>query len=205
MSDIVCPKCGRSSSQVEFIEAFCVDCYPVRIKLPHKVELEQCTRCEKVRMRGEWVAYNPNRIAEFVLSKCKGGFTSAEYDLEGQEATFTVAGGAAVRRTIYFELKKTICQNCSRMSGGYYQAIIQLRGSRTRMLGTADMLVQKLGRRTFITKVDEKDEGIDLYVGNSKIVLEMLKALGIKATMTKKLVGREQGKRLYRTTFLVRL
>jgi NMD protein affecting ribosome stability and mRNA decay len=42
-------------------------------------------------------------------------------------------------------------------------------------------------------------------VGSSKAIIELLNQLRIKTTMTSKLVGVSEGKRLYRTTFLIRL
>jgi nonsense-mediated mRNA decay protein 3 len=206
MSGLVCPRCGRTSDQVEFIEAFCRDDYPVRLKLPEKIELEQCTRCERIRLRGEWLPYNGKKIGEYVVSKCRGDFESAEYDLNTQTATFSMRGtGSRVPRTVRLEIKKTICQQCSRISGGYYEAIIQLRGDPLKVRGHAEMLMKRLARKTFIAKEEEKDAGLDIYVGSSKAVVEVVTALSLKTLITKKLIGRDEGKRLYRTTFLIRL
>jgi nonsense-mediated mRNA decay protein 3 len=207
MSALVCPKCGRTENEVEFIDAFCKDDYPVRIKAPDRFELEQCTRCQRVHIKGEWAQYNPRKLSDYIIGRCKGDFDSAGYDPERQVAVFVMRGNnAKVERQIPLDLKKTICQQCSRMSGGYFEAIIQLRGDPIRVLGHADMLLKRLSKKkTFITKEEEKDGGLDLYVGNSKVVVELMGELGLKTLMTKKLVGRDQGKRLYRTTFLVRL
>lgn len=206
MSTIVCPKCGRTSDQVEFIEAFCKDDYPVKLKLPDKIELEQCARCHKVRLRGEWLSYNEKKIGEYVISKCRGDFESAEYNLNTQTVAFLMREtGTRVLRAVPLEIKKTICQQCSRISGGYYEAIIQLRGDPLKVRGHAQMLAKRLAKKTFIAREEEKDAGLDMYVGSSKAVVEVMSLLGIKTLITKKLIGREEGKRLYRTTFLIRL
>lgn len=202
---LICPKCGKTSDKVAFIDAFCVECYPVNIKVPDTVELEQCTRCGRARLKGEWTTCNERKISELVLSKCRGDFESAEYDLERQTAVFVTRHGAKVERVIPVEMKKTICPQCSRISGGYFEAIIQLRGNKAKMEKYALMLISRLEKKTFIAKTEEKDEGLDLYVGNSKAVVALMGNLGVRALITKKLVGRDQGKRLYRTTFLVRL
>jgi len=86
---LICPKCGRSDDETAFIEAFCTDCYPVNIKVPDKVELEQCARCRRVRIRGDWAPYNEGKISELVLSRCRGDFQSSEYDVATQTARFT--------------------------------------------------------------------------------------------------------------------
>ena len=205
MSDLICPKCGKKSSQIEFVDAFCIDCYPVKIKIPDELEFERCTRCERTRFGGEWMHYNEQKFAKHIIDKCKGEFESAEYDLDRQVATFLMsASKTKIERMIPVNIKKTICQQCSRMSGGYYEAIIQLRGDPLKVRGHAEMFIKKLAKRTFIAKEDEKDNGLDIYVGNSKVIVEIVADLGLKTLITKKLIGRDQGKRLYRTTFLIR-
>jgi nonsense-mediated mRNA decay protein 3 len=205
MSGLICPKCGRKSEDVEFIEAFCVDCYPANIKVPRKVEIVQCRKCEKIRVKGEWVPYSEKRVAEHVASKCKGEFDSAECSPGEGKITFTIEGKKKVERSIDVELVPTMCTYCSRISGGYYQGLIQLRGNPKRIAKYAKLFVEKLEKRTFITKAEDKHEGVDIYVGSSKAVVEMLTELRMKSLMTRKLVGVQQGKKLYRVTFLLRL
>lgn len=208
MSGLVCPKCGRTSDKVQFIEAFCIDCYPVNIKIPKKIEIEQCKSCQKVRLKGEWTPYSRRKIADYVAGKCRGDFVSAEYDHEKGTITFTISkdgSEAEVERSVDVEIKTVMCRNCSRISGGYFEGIIQLRGDSKKVERYAKKLIQSLEKKTFITKTEEKDGGLDLYVGKSKAVVELLSELRIKALMTRKLVGRIEGRRLYRTTFLIRL
>lgn len=209
MSVLVCPTCGRTSDSVAFIEAFCIGCYPARVKVPAGLSLEKCKRCGRMHLQGAWMPYSPKKIADYMVSKCKGDFATAHYDIGTQKAGFIIVKGGerlTVERTIPLEVKDTICPQCSRASGGYYEAIIQLRGmNRVEMERYAAMLVGKLGKVTFITKTEEKDGGLDLYVGNSKAVVRLMGELGVRALISKKLVGRDQGKRLYRTTFLIRL
>ncbi|MFH1520612.1 MAG: NMD3-related protein [Candidatus Micrarchaeota archaeon] len=205
MLNLICPKCGRTSDKVGFVEAFCIDCFPIRLTLPHKITFERCVRCEKIKFRGYWTAYNERKITDFILSKCKGDFKSANYDFEKNVVIFEIKSSTKIEKSMLLEFTKTICQQCSRISGGYYEGIIQLRGNRTKIEEYAKKMLERLEKVTFLTKTEEKDEGIDLYVGRSKPVIKLVSDLGIKTVMTKKLVGQEQGKRLYRTTFLVRL
>lgn len=208
MAELVCPKCGRTSDRIQFIEAFCIGCYPVNIKIPKKTEIEQCKSCRKVRIKGEWGPYTKRKIAEYVTGRCRGDFASAEYHPEKGTITFTIVkhgSEAKVELSVNVEIKTVMCRHCSRISGGYFQGIIQLRGDPERIEKYAKTLMKGLEKKTFITKTEEKDGGLDLYVGNSKAVVELLSELRIKALITRKLVGRERGKRLYRTTFLIRL
>ena len=205
MSNLVCPKCGRTSDEVKFIDAFCIYCYPVNIKVPGKVELERCTRCGNMKMRGEWTAFSEAKIKNLILDKCKGDFESAEYDMDRQVVVFRLKHtDATIEKPVALDIRKTICLQCSRISGGYFEAIIQLRGNRQKVEKSAEMLIKRAETKTFIAKTDDKEEGIDIYLGSSKVVVGLMAELGVRALITKKLIGREQGKRLYRTTFLIR-
>jgi nonsense-mediated mRNA decay protein 3 len=208
MFDLICPKCGKHGDEKEFIEAFCTDCYPVKLKCPTKLKLEQCKGCEKLKISGEWTAYSDKKISDFVIGKCRGDFKYGNFDLENHIAEFTVVKDGkqtTVRRSILFEMVTTLCKYCSRISGGYFQGIVQLRGPEKKVEKYANMFIKKLSNKTFITKEEEKHGGFDLYVGNSKAVIVLLSELEVKATITRKLVGLEEGRRLYRTSFLIRL
>ena len=208
MSELVCPKCGRTSDRIKFIEAFCIECYPANIKIPKKTRIEQCKSCQKIRIKGEWTPYSRRKIADHVTGRCKGDFASVEYHPEEGTITFTILkddNESKVERSVNVEMKTVMCRNCSRISGGYFQGIIQLRGDPERIEKYARTLIKNLERKTFITKTEEKDKGLDLYVGSSKAVVETMSELRMKALITKKLVGTQRGRRLYRTTFLIRL
>ena len=204
MSGLICPKCGKKSEDIEFIDAFCINCYPVNITVPRKIGIEQCKRCGKIRLSGEWQNFSEKRISDYVISRCKGDFDSAEYLPDEGKVRFTIKGKKQVKRSIEIEFKQVICANCSRMSGGYFQGVIQLRGDPKKVEKYARIFNEKLGKRTFITKEEDKHGGVDIYVGNSKAVVELLTEMKIKSLMTRKLSGVEEGKRVYRVTFLLR-
>jgi len=206
LSAMICPKCGRTEKEVKFIDAFCVDCYPYNIKLP-ELEIEECKRCGKVRFKGEWQTANRKKLEEYVSSKCRGDFSFVEYDSKTSTLTFTIRkGGNEIQIKKYFEPKKimTICPDCSRRAAGYFEATIQLRGNPYEVKKYARLLCDFIKRETFLSKVEEKKEGVDLYVGSSKAVIKILGEMGMKALITKKLMGTREGKRYYRSTFLLR-
>ncbi|MBI5046590.1 hypothetical protein HZC07_02560 [Candidatus Micrarchaeota archaeon] len=205
MNGIICPKCGRSNDKIKFIESFCIDCYPVHIKTPDKLEFEQCKRCEKIRFKGAWIPVNEKMIDDYIIGKCKGDFSEASYDFTNQVAVFSIPNSeTTINRFFPVTFLPTICPTCSRISGGYFQGIIQLRGNPLKIKKYGEILVRKLENKTFISKTEDKEEGLDIYVGNSKSAVAVLSGFEISPKITKKLVGREQGKRLYRTTFLLR-
>jgi nonsense-mediated mRNA decay protein 3 len=205
---LICPKCGRSEDQVKFIESFCVDDYPLNITVPQKEEFERCKRCGRMLFRGEWMAYDEKKLEKHILGKCKGEFSSASYDFGQQKVRFTIERGGKtlkVDKLVPLLVRINMCRQCSQISGGYYQGIVQLRGDHARVQKYAKLLVEILEKVTFISKNEEKDGGIDLYVGSSKAVLAAVTRLGERVRITKKLIGREEGKTLYRTTFAIRL
>lgn len=206
--ELRCAKCGVSNKEVAFSGPFCIKCRPVHIKCPKRMEFIRCTKCKKVRLKGNWVNADEAKLAKEVISKCKGEFISGSYDFRQQEATFYVGDKSAmfpVKETISARVVKTICQSCSRQSGGYFEAIIQLRGPPGRIKKAYWTIKKMIGNKTFLTKEEEKKEGMDLYVGSSSMVVEMLAELKLKSKITKTLAGEKEGKRVYRTTFLIRL
>lgn len=205
---LICPKCGASNEKMPFSGPFCVKCKPVHIKCPKRLEYLRCSKCGKVRLKGNWVACDEEKLGKEVIGKCKGEFVGGTYSFHDQEATFFVGGRDRifpVKEHITVDVVKNLCPDCSRQSGGYFEAIIQLRGPLSR-INRYDKLFRKLlMKKTFVTKEVERKEGLDLYIGNSRAVVEMLAELGVKAKITRKLSGEREGKRLYRTTFLLRL
>lgn len=206
---LICPKCGRKSSDVAFMEAFCAECYPVNVKVPGKISITACKRCSRMLLGGEWVPYSEKAIGRYVAERCRGGFSDADYDLQRQVAVFTVRRGESevkVERAVPVEVLWTTCRECSKVSGGYFEAIVQLRGDEAKVAKYREKFIAALSKKTFIAKEKpEKAGGIDLYIGSSRAVFGLMQELGLDAKITRKLVGAEQGKRKYRTTFAIRL
>ncbi len=200
---LICPKCGKSDKEVKFVEAFCIDCYPFNLKLPDRIVIEFCKRCNRIRLKGEWVPYSRKKLEEHIASKARGEFESVSYDSEKGEMVFAVKG-TEIRRPFEFEKRIVICPDCSKVAGGYYESIIQLRGDERKVAKYAKILTKMLGRKTFITKSEEKHGGVDIYAGSTRVVLEAVAELGLKRKITRKLVGTKEGRRAYRTTFSIR-
>lgn len=205
----VCIKCGAKRGTKQFKSLFCVDCYPWRIEIPKNVEIEVCKGCGKTRIRGEWKKTTEREIENYLLSKIKGErFERGGIDFESKKAIlyFSVDDKemARIEREYPFTIVKTLCLDCSRKSGGYFEAIIQFRGDRNRYLKIKERIERTLRKKTFITKEENLKEGVDVYVGSSKEVAEVLRELGLKPVLSRKLSGLKEGKRLYRTTFMLR-
>ncbi|MFQ6105651.1 MAG: NMD3-related protein, partial [Candidatus Hydrothermarchaeaceae archaeon] len=105
-----------------------------------------------------------------------------------------------------------VCARCSKMAGGYYEGVFQVRGD------MSDEEKEKIKKRvssikpidTFITDLRVLRYGIDFYLssakGTKKIARMLRSELGGSTIETSKLVGRSrEGKDLHRVTVVLRL
>ena len=90
---LICPKCGRSSDEVRFMNAFCMDCYPFNIQTPKETVIDRCKRCRLMKLKGEWMQYDERKLGEYLIGRCRGEFAEATYDLARQTAEFTIVHG----------------------------------------------------------------------------------------------------------------
>jgi len=206
---IICPRCGKNSNEKEFIEAFCIDCYPIDVKMPKKIVFEVCKKCGKIKHGKKWVDRDEEEVAGDITRKCKGDFFNAAYNKEEGIVTFFIKKREKIlkiNKMINVNYMINMCTDCSRMSGGYFESIIQLRGNPEKINSFAKKLEREIAKITFVSKVEEKKEGIDLYIGSTHAVLDLIKEIGHRYTISKKLAGvNKEGKRQYRTTFAIRL
>ncbi len=117
-------------------------------------------------------------------------------------------------------VKRTSCPRCSKMMGSYFESIIQVR-SRDRKMDPEEKeevlraieegveRVASANRDLFISKVEELHGGFDVYLSSNSLGRSITKELAaMYAAETKEsssLVGKREGKDVYRITFLVRL
>jgi len=124
------------------------------------------------------------------------------------------------RALVTIELKQTTCDVCSLISAGYYEAILQVRGEERlpkgeitwirKMLEARAGEVSASDRSIFISKIEERPEGLDFYVSSLSLARGMAEVLkkGFNAEIseTAKLIGRERGgRRKFRVSVLARL
>ena len=207
----VCPKCGATNRDKQFVGPFCKDCYSVDIKLKSDVlPYTVCKDCKNVKLLGEWVRPAPEIFRSYIKKIVKGkeNYDDFDFDLDTGDIIFHIT-----KEGVKFEVKKNImvqknvglCDECSRTHGGYYEAIIQVRGTDekvSRMMKKIKGLVEKI---TFISKEEKLKEGLDIYVGRKTGVEELLAQLGLKTKKSYKLYSMKEGKRIYRITYIVRV
>ena len=101
-----------------------------------------------------------------------------------------------------------ICDDCSREKGGYYEAIIQIRGDHPhKFLRLVESTIQKSkAPRNFFTLKEVKG-GYDFRIGNKVVISEIAKEskhMGAEIKRTYKIFARTDGRDVYRTTLLIR-
>lgn len=119
-------------------------------------------------------------------------------------------------------IKLVACDRCSRMAGKYFQSTVQVRGNRTRSLTSheieqcksiarsmADAGYRNGDQLSFIQEMKEVKGGLDIVLGSTQLGRHMARAIyerfGGRLLESSKLVGKKDGRDVYRSTLLVRL
>jgi len=231
-----CVKCGKEG---ETFDGLCIECFlngKQLITMPHHVDLERCANCEEFRINGHWVATPlKEAVEDAALSSMaaidgmrvvSAGVMTEEKDNRNFTVKADVDGklkGHAVRSSAetIVRVKNNVCQRCSRQLGNYYEATIQIRaGSKELSDAHRDATVRYIrdrienmaatNRGIFLTKVEEVQGGVDLYVSSTSLgrtlAKELSDAYGAETKESSKLIGKtEDGNDMYRMTYLVRM
>jgi len=231
-----CVKCGKDG---ETFDGLCIECFlngKQLVAMPHHVDLERCANCEEFRISGQWIAKPLKEAAEDAalssLSAVDGMKISSVGVMfeEMDERNFTVKADIngklkdhnvkAYAETIV-RMKNNVCQRCSRQLGNYYEATVQIRSGakeldpvlRDETVRYARDRIENMSsanRGIFLTKVEEVQGGVDLYVSSTSLGRTLAKELsdsyGAETKESSKLIGKtEDGNDMYRMTYLVRM
>ncbi|MEM4554904.1 MAG: NMD3-related protein [Candidatus Anstonellaceae archaeon] len=197
-----CPICGRPDSNASFLGELCFGCASEKMRKLHRVSISLCQQCnfvlDRARKRKECTIED-----EIIrILKLKDQNASISEDLKSVSIQ-TPAG--VLTQPLKVSFQKLMCIECGRASSQYFEAIIQLRGDFGLVDRKAKQICACLKKTTFIPKIEQLKEGVDIYVGSRKEAISCLNLLGLGFLRTEKLAGQRQGRRLYRTTLLVRL
>lgn len=233
----LCPKCGKTEG--EFIALFCRDCFlkdnPDLVKVPSKIELERCKRCEKIRVGGRWEEWSDERVEHMLLDKLKvKGVDSPQVRVEWtphpkSEKEYRVhytVDGTIDDLPVTFDTNSTlfirsnICNDDMLISSDYYEGIVQVRFTeRTpeKIRAVQDEIIAAL---TPLQKADSKavvvnwvlqKHGLDAWIVSSKgakaAAVAVSRARNGTMSVSGKLIGMDvhSTKSKHRLTFLVRV
>jgi nonsense-mediated mRNA decay protein 3 len=239
MNNLACPVCGQPSDSK--IEGKCKDCFLESIilaSIPLVVHTVVCPLCGAFKKSGSWVESN-DEIEEIINNTIKKELkilpdsddvqVSIEFTHTNPsiyQANIKVTGnikGLKAHAELNSEIRviKETCDACSRLSGGYYESIIQIRAEGRfpdedeveKVLGLVYEVVerqkQKGDRLSFISKEEKLHEGTDVYIGSNGTARQICRLagerFGCKFSESPTLSGKKNGKDIYRITYSLRL
>jgi nonsense-mediated mRNA decay protein 3 len=237
IQDRFCPKCGRPSDT----DGLCNHCRAGDtrwITCDTRVTGIHCPACGATKKANTWADTNMDRGV--IAPELAKGAVHLHPDLKKPKITIHIddtgpnrsraaitAKGTLysipVEKTCTVEIiwQKEQCDRCNRISGSYYEGIVQVRAegrdvSPFEMQAAAEIATQvedslQAGgeRLSFISDMAETRDGLDITVGSQHIGLMIAQGitaqLGGRYTTHPKLVGEKDGRQLYRITYSVRL
>jgi NMD protein affecting ribosome stability and mRNA decay len=106
-------------------------------------------------------------------------------------------------KKIMIVLRKHKCDHCIKLLGGYYEAVIQIRGKNRDVILKK---IEKLAPRDSVVSVEELPEGYNIKFVSKKDAIGIVSRLRgfYKINESYKLVTKKKGKELYRNFYAVR-
>lgn len=236
-----CVSCGAQVPRL--IGGLCPPCFVAKeplLHVPQALDVEVCAHCDARHVGAHW--FDPDAAADLADIREQALRAALRVDprvespaldldetpLDERTFRFTVALAGAVdgaevtaRGESLVRMRRSVCDRCSRMFGGYYASILQLRGSGRepskaeiervhRLVGDElDRMRAGGNRDAFLTKSGPVTGGFDYYLGDieaGRIISRLVaQRIGASVAETAKLVGRREGEDIYRVTFLVRI
>ncbi|MCD4704056.1 MAG: NMD protein affecting ribosome stability and mRNA decay [Methanosarcinaceae archaeon] len=238
MSSIICPKCGKDTKKL--YGNVCKECYLKKLtllQLPLVLHLKICATCGAHFDRGKWK--DTTDLDDIIIEKVNNELMVHE-DAEDidlyiepiKKSPYIYNIRVKVDATVYgdpiheevnteIRLDREACDICSRIAGGYFEAIVQIRGTgrtpdanekKKCMQITNDVLIQmenKGDRLAFVSHTIDSKDGIDLYIGSANTGRHLCKTIkteiGGSFSESPTLFGQKEGKEIYRVTFAMRL
>ncbi|MHA2020142.1 MAG: 60S ribosomal export protein NMD3 [Candidatus Thorarchaeota archaeon] len=239
-----CYECGDKS----VIDGLCAECYRrshplVEVRSPLK--LLTCKRCGSVKVPGGWktITQYPSdseelieRQIEILLQqevKLNADDVQIEYSeekiLDRVRHIMVVASGSSASSLaehsesypVEVRFSYATCDTCAMMSGGYYEATLQIRADARSITDkeaddivsvVTDLTVAKYGKdvKAFVTEVSRDRYGLDFKIGSEHLCKRIADNLQQRYLAQRKenykLIGEDKrGKKKYRITILVRL
>ncbi len=227
---MLCVECGKREAKYDNL---CKECFLKKVKftdLPRHIEVIICPHCGAVKFKGEWKRISREEmIRELIMRNLDTlyEYDALEYEWKEREGIkeFELDVIFKIRykdleivEEHYTEvsIKYESCPRCNRYFGNYFEAILQIRGARE---GELDEIVSYAHERLdyyaqknenlFITKEEEKHQGWDIYISDKKeakkVADEISKKYGATIKASPHIVGRKDGRDVYRMTYSVRL
>jgi NMD protein affecting ribosome stability and mRNA decay len=206
-----CPICNRTSEEARFFGEFCEFCLggKLREKLAAEVDVEVCRDCGRVKVAGAFVPYTESSLERLLSIKFKP-HTVKMIHISNGIARISVGDekhqGLSIDYNVHLKPRKVLCDDDAKKRAGYYEAVVQLRGEAGRVERVAMSLSKYLEKNgAFVTKVESKEHGIDVYTSDKKVAFAFISSRHLKFKGSFELHGEKRGRRLYRNTYFITL
>jgi NMD protein affecting ribosome stability and mRNA decay len=212
---IHCPTCNRSSDEARFIGDFCEFCVADKLKkrIAGTVEMHRCNRCSNIQVKGQYIPLGNFALSTLINSElrmhdCTAKVTAYSNGVTQVEFTCEVGDDKVkFEKPIDIKAVNKTCTRCYRISSGYYEAMVQLRGDAAKVEKTAERLanfIQKKG--AFISKMGHvKTGGIDMYISDKGLTDQFFAIRELHPKRSYKIAGIKEGKPVYRNTYALHL
>ena len=233
-----CVVCGRTGAPL--VDGICAECASGRVTLvtvPEHAEVVICPGCGARCSHRHWeragklAVVTATDLAPFLVIHPEVGVREVRWEERQATATVRTLVGHArvsfrgiernVELAVDVRLVSRSCPECSRKSGRYYTAIVQLRGPSERLIEKSRDLRARLDRRwtellrdtrpdwqRAMSWREERPEGWDVYFTETlaaRSVARLAKQkFGIRPVESATLFGRKDGRDVYRVTFCLR-
>ncbi|MEM1513492.1 MAG: NMD3-related protein [Candidatus Thermoplasmatota archaeon] len=208
-----CVECGKEGKTYN---GLCLDCYLKKelIRIPDEVKITFCKGCDAYKIKDKWLRGNFNEDLEDYIRKNIEANIFFEIELEDNLVIcrgFFEGKEILKEKEIKIKIKEGLCNQCSLFRGGYYEAVLQIRGADEKEKKIIDEFIKRNveTKKTFISKKLRVRGGIDYYIGNKKVASNIAKELkeefNAEYIFSSSLFGVKNGKRVYRDTHLIRL
>jgi nonsense-mediated mRNA decay protein 3 len=217
-----CVECGKKVSDT--IDGLCSRCYVKKHRLfdlPGIIDVTMCPVCNRCKIDTGWQHEPPEQMIQAFLEAKAQEAPVTGVSVHRDNNRVTCQGtfrGEAVTETTTLDIRmhKEMCQQCARLKGGYFEAILQVRkngGDITQEeKNIADDIVARRvieERGTYVSKRVEHPTGIDYYIGDrgsaSLAAKTVKQAFNGTMDISSSLVGRRDGQDVYRDTIIVRI
>jgi nonsense-mediated mRNA decay protein 3 len=231
-----CVECGKEGSI--FKDGVCIDCYLKShsfTKSPEILDITTCVHCESFKYKNTW---SSEIFGEIIRKTIKNNFeiskelqkvdinTDCKEAKNGYECKVYISGfidshEITEEHNVLVRIKKTVCDVCSKRSGGYHEAIIQVRTDNRKFTDEELVSIQsfverqvenlktKGNRGLFITDFGQEHGGLDFFLSDRSAAQMITKKLqdefGGNVKQSSKNIGMKDSKQIYRVTYLLRI
>jgi nonsense-mediated mRNA decay protein 3 len=195
------------------------------------MELTVCPKCGAVRLNKKWHYDDTekfiikNAVSHVIMDKSDKISKTTSFKIDKNQISMEVIvddrnlGEVDKEITLNLKSSKESCPICNKVTGSYYESVIQLRTFTTeygKIVDEAKDTIVKFMKHlnkndpnSFISRIDSLKEGLNIYLGRKEDAVKIDKLMRLdyfcNMKITKSLAGRKDSKDLFRYTHLVRI